>query len=119
MKKYIKDGAVKPQNRIVLHITEAVEDGQGNIVGTQDLQVINPPHDMLIEHGWAEYIEPSEEEAARQQEAIYLRNALASTDYKIIKCMEAYLCGEELPYDIAALHAERNAKRAEINELEG
>ena len=118
MKQYIKDGAVRPQNRIVLYVTEALEDEQGNITGTQDFQVINPPHDMLIEHGWVEYIEPSEEEVAKQREASRLRRSLSTTDYKIIKCMEAYLCGEELPYDITALHAERNAQRSEINKLE-
>lgn len=46
-----------------------------------------------------------------------LKNSLASSDYKIIKCMEAYLCGEELPYDINLLHAERNLQRQKINEL--
>ena len=44
---------------------------------------------------------------------------LSSTDYKIIKCSEAQLVGEELPYDITALHAERQAIRDQINELEG
>jgi hypothetical protein len=32
--------------------------------------------------------------------------------------MEAYLCGEDLPYNITELHAERNTKRYKINELE-
>lgn len=48
-----------------------------------------------------------------------LKKQLASTDYKIIKCSEAQLVGEELPYDITALHAERQAIRNQINELEG
>ena len=39
-------------------------------------------------------------------------------DYKIIKCSEASLVGEEMPYDITALHAERQALRDKINELE-
>ena len=47
-----------------------------------------------------------------------LKAELESTDYKIIKCSEASLVGEELPYDIVALHAERQALRNQINELE-
>ena len=48
-----------------------------------------------------------------------LKAELASTDYKIVKCSEAQMAGEELPYDIVALHAERQALRDRINELEG
>lgn len=47
-----------------------------------------------------------------------LKEQLASTDYKIIKCSEASLIGEELPYDVAELHAERQALRDQINALE-
>ena len=47
-----------------------------------------------------------------------LKNQLSSTDYKIIKCSEAQLLGEELPYDISSLHAERQTLRDKINELE-
>lgn len=49
--------------------------------------------------------------AARKQQ-------LAETDYQIIKCSEYQLAGVELPYDIAALHAQRQAIRDQINELE-
>ena len=112
MKHYTKDGITKPQNRIVLHIKETINGVE------QEVQVINPPHDMLIEQGWVEYIGPSEEEVAKQREASRLRRSLSTTDYKVIKCMEAYLCGEELPYDINTLHIERNAQRLQINTLE-
>lgn len=44
---------------------------------------------------------------------------LEATDYRIIKCAEYALAGLEAPYDLAALHAERQALRDEINELEG
>lgn len=47
-----------------------------------------------------------------------LKAALSETDYRIIKCMEYQLAGLEAPYDIAALHAERQAIRDQINELE-
>lgn len=48
-----------------------------------------------------------------------LKEQLNGTDYKIIKCSECSLAGVELPYNIAALHAERQALRDEINQLEG
>ncbi len=46
------------------------------------------------------------------------KNLLSSTDYKVTKCYEASLIGEALPYDMSALHVEREAIRANINELE-
>lgn len=47
-----------------------------------------------------------------------LKSQLESTDYKITKSMEAILIAEPLPYDISTLHAERQATRDKINELE-
>jgi len=52
------------------------------------------------------------------QEIQQLKARLAETDYKIIKCYEYQLAGLELPYDIQTLHAERQAIRDQINELE-
>jgi hypothetical protein len=48
-----------------------------------------------------------------------LKTQLSSTDYMITKCMELSLLGEPLPYDIEAIHAERQAIRDEINRLVG
>lgn len=62
--------------------------------------------------------EPSEEEI-KQRRIAELKAELNSTDYKIIKCSECSLAGAELPYDIVELHAQRQAIRDEINELEG
>lgn len=62
--------------------------------------------------------EPTEEEK-KQTRIAELKAELNSTDYKIIKCSECSLAGIELPYDIAELHAARQALRDEINELEG
>ena len=53
-----------------------------------------------------------------QAEIDELKAQLSATDYKIIKCSECSLAGVELPYDIAALHADRQALRDRINELE-
>lgn len=61
--------------------------------------------------------EPTEEEI-KQRRIAELKSQLNGTDYKIIKCSECSLAGEDLPYDIAELHAQRQALRDEINELE-
>lgn len=39
-------------------------------------------------------------------------------DWKVVKCMEAKLLGNELPYDINELNIERQKVRDRINELE-
>lgn len=108
MRQYTKtiDGkrVIKARNQIVIK-----KDGK---------QYINPPHEILIADGWEEYAQPSEEDVARRREIIRLKQQLTNNDYKIIKCMEATLCGENLPYDINALHGEREAIRKEINDLE-
>lgn len=52
------------------------------------------------------------------EKIIELKTKLSSTDYKIIKCSECQLLGEPMPYDIVTLHAERQAIRDKINELE-
>ena len=48
-----------------------------------------------------------------------LKKQITETDYKVIKCHEYALVGKPLPYDIEALHAERQAIRDKINEFEG
>lgn len=48
-----------------------------------------------------------------------LKDQLAATDYKVIKCAECQLLGLEMPYDADTLHTERQAIRDEINRLEG
>ena len=53
-----------------------------------------------------------------QENIILLNQQLSDTDYKVIKNMEAQLVNEELPYDSVTLHAERQALRDKINELE-
>jgi hypothetical protein len=59
------------------------------------------------------------QEQAKQAEIARLKDDLADTDYKIIKCSEYNLAGQSLPYNIADLHAKRQALRDRINELEG
>jgi hypothetical protein len=43
---------------------------------------------------------------------------LQETDYKIIKCYEAFMRQQPLPYNLEELSAQRDTWRAEINQLE-
>ena len=63
-------------------------------------------------------VEPTPDEQ-KATEITRLKQELTDTDYKIIKCSEYNLAGLALPYDIAELHAKRQALRDRINELEG
>jgi hypothetical protein len=47
-----------------------------------------------------------------------LKKLLQKDDYKVIKCYEAQLANEEMPYDLQQLLAQRKAWREEINQLE-
>ena len=61
-------------------------------------------------------------ERDRQRELILdiesLKSELQESDYKVIKCAEAICLNSELPYNMTALHNERQALRDKINELE-
>ena len=47
-----------------------------------------------------------------------LKSELQESDYKVIKCAEAICLNAEMPYNMTALHKERQALRDKINELE-
>lgn len=47
-----------------------------------------------------------------------LKSQLSSSDYKVIKSYEYSLANEEIEYDMAALHEERQVTRTQINALE-
>lgn len=97
-----------------------IKDKNQIVVNKNGRTIFNPNEQILSEEGWQEYIvaPPTEEQIElikQQKEVSDSKTNLENSDYKIIKCMEAYLCGEELPYDIQALHLERNNYRNKIN----
>lgn len=102
------------------------KDGQtitGKKIVVDGRVILNPTKEQLQEAGWREIVPPTPTEAEiaqqqRNQRIWELKEQLAQGDYKIIKCAEAQLTNEPMPYDVAELVAERNAMRAEINELE-
>ena len=59
-----------------------------------------------------------EQQANIQMEIERLKSELQESDYKVIKCAEAMTVGAEMPYNVTALHNERQALRDKINELE-
>ena len=63
---------------------------------------------------------PEEKAMSIQSELSCLTASLSSDsspigDWKVAKCQEYSLAGLELPYDIAELHAQRQAVRDRIN----
>lgn len=56
--------------------------------------------------------------ASPEYQITTLKAQLSAADYKITKCMEYFLVGLDLPYDVETLHAERQALRDQINALE-
>lgn len=81
--------------------------------------VLNPTEEQLQQAGWRKVVPQEPTQAQLNEQRVWeLKDQLAQGDYKIIKCAEAQLTGAEMPYDISALVAERNAMREEINELE-
>ena len=63
--------------------------------------------------------DPQPYEPTAEDKICELKAILAATDYQIIKCSECQLLGQDMPYDVAALHEQRQAIRDKINELEG
>lgn len=63
------------------------------------------------------------ERMEKEQELLNLIASLSSSaspigDWKVAKCYEYKLAGLEPPYDVAKLHADRQAVRDRINELQ-
>ena len=87
-------------------------------IGMTEMDVEQAYNGQWYIAGYAQ-VEPEPTEREQMQERIVrLKQALADSDYKVIKCAEAQMAGVELPYNIAELHAERQELRDMINELE-
>lgn len=53
-----------------------------------------------------------------EQEIRNLECDLRASDYEVIKAYEYEKCGKKAPYDMDAVHKERQAKRDRINEIQ-
>jgi hypothetical protein len=65
-----------------------------------------------------EEIEKEELHIKKEHRIPELKKLLEETDYRVVKCYEAQLLGEQMPYDLQQLLAQRKAWRDEINQLE-
>ena len=111
MKRYIKDGIIKPRNQIVLHGTRTIKDKDGNEKEVK-IQSINPREEMLLADGWVEYVEPKVDELvlAKQKATIRIKRYDSSSEVNAF-----YMQGQHMWLDKATraglmlrFHAEQN-----------
>ena len=97
MKRYIKDGIIKPRNQIVLHGTRTIKDKNGNEREVKT-QIINPKEEMLLADGWVEYVEPKIDELvlAKQKATRAIERYDSSSD---VNCF--YMQGQQMWLDKA------------------
>lgn len=93
------------------------------VLDTEQGKVINPTPAMYEAAGYLPYTPPTptDEEIAEQERQASiesLKMQLSESDYKVIKVAECMALGLPAPYDVAALHQERQALRDQINALE-
>ena len=120
-----EDGTIREIDiSIESQIMEAANQGLKPIEEIDPEQMEAPIGKMVIPHpvDYGDYIGFEYETVIDTQ---YYRNEikkakkeLESTDYQIIKCYEASLIGDEMPYNVHELHVSRQALRDRINELE-
>lgn len=105
------------------YINEQGEVYNGRFIEVNGMKLLSPSEGVLLANGWERVTEePTEEEVAEMQRAARAKELhilLASTDYKVIKNSECQMLGLPLPYDPEEVHAEKQAWRDELNELEG
>lgn len=113
--------------RVIDQNCETITDydlAAGRLVPATVIRADATPIDNVKKFAWADedyeevqmYV-PNPVKTTAQQIA-ELKAQLSATDYQIIKCSECQLLGKKMPYDVTALHAERQAIRDQINKLE-
>ena len=103
--------ALPPHYKPVDHIDESKQE-----TSKEDYTVRIIPYDAGDRISFR-YVEVPDIQKVRN-EINTLKESLNNSDYKVIKCYEASLCGEEMPYDIKAIRSERQAIRDKINQIE-
>ena len=66
----------------------------------------------IFEEYMPEYVETTEDKLIR------LKARLLETDHMVVECYEHSMLGKEMPYDIVALHEERQEIKHEIESLQ-
>lgn len=60
----------------------------------------------------------TKQDESKERDILNAKSQLEKSDYMIIKCYEYQLAGKEVPYNLEALHRDRQAMRDKINKLE-
>jgi hypothetical protein len=98
---------ISPEN-VYIELTQEQLNEYGNLVGNlfyEDGKFINKEINL-------------KDKELKHERIMFLKEQLSNTDFKVIKCYEAQLSNEEMPYDLQTLLAQRKAWRDEINQLE-
>lgn len=109
--EYTADWELKPmaqrvaEGYVMLAVDEVID---GEVIRAMTLQ-------ERIAAGYEE--EAPQEDTSQLMRIEELKDTLAETDYRIIKCYEYALIGLPIPYDVDELHVTRQAARDEINIL--
>ena len=86
MKRYIKDGIIKPRNQIVLRGTRIIKDKDGNEKEVKT-QIINPKEEMILADGWEAYEESKTDELdlAKIKAGVVIERYDSSSDVNCFK----------------------------------
>lgn len=104
----------KLEELTVLGFVEFVQSDIPNTVAGQKVELTYIESDGKVFQVWT----IATDESYYSKQIANLKDSLTATDYKVMKCYEATMVNEVLPYDIELLHSERQAIRVEINNLE-
>lgn len=96
--KLYDENAGKPEVGQFQTLTPVYQEGEDRI--TLWWEVVNDDPELIL------------------MEISRLEEQIAATDYKVVKSYEYTLAGAKSPYDITAIHAERESLREQIRELE-
>lgn len=103
-------------------MTELRESGYLDFVASEQPQVesgqIAVDSYKIIDGKMVQFWEIKTDPEPIKKQIDELKQQLSESDYRVMKCYECSLVDKTLPYDIGALHTERQAIRDEINRLE-
>lgn len=111
--RFVEDDEIAKLDKVWKPV-DAIDDSL--LTQGDDMVVIPVPYDAG-DHIAYNYI-TKKDTGGIKQEINRLKQALTDTDYKVLKCYEASLTGNAMPYDIGMVHSERQSLRDKINELE-
>lgn len=120
-----EDGKIEEvEVTVAMQMVEAAKQGLKPVEDIDPLQMEAPAGKIVIPHpvDYGDYIGYDYKIVVDTQmyrnQIKEKKELLDSTDYQIIKCYEASLVGNTMPYDVQALHTSRQALRDEINKLQ-